>query len=61
MHPAPSARRELHDHPPGRPVRCRLPRTVDFTTAPPRDPNGELYKRLLRDAYRTGRDRAIRG
>jgi long-chain acyl-CoA synthetase len=31
----------------------KCPRTVDFTAALPRQENGKLYKRLLRDAYRT--------
>ena len=35
------------------------PRTIDFTEALPRDPNGKLYKRVLRDPYWQGRDRAI--
>lgn len=30
----------------------KVPRVVDFTSELPRHPNGKLYKRLLRDAYR---------
>src|SRR5204863_1868360 len=30
----------------------KVPRVIDFTTELPRHPNGKLYKRLLRDAYR---------
>ena len=30
------------------------PRTVDFTDALPREPNGKLYKRLLRERYWAG-------
>src|SRR5262249_51122004 len=37
----------------------KCPKTVDFTAALPRDPNGKLYKRKLRDPYWQGRDRAI--
>jgi long-chain acyl-CoA synthetase len=37
----------------------KVPKTVDFTPALPRDPNGKLYKRKLRDPYWAGRDRAI--
>jgi long-chain acyl-CoA synthetase len=37
----------------------KCPKTVDFTPALPRDPNGKLYKRRLRDPYWVGRDRAI--
>ena len=35
------------------------PRSIDFTDAMPRDPNGKLYKRTLRDPYWVGRERAI--
>jgi fatty-acyl-CoA synthase len=42
---------------------CRLqlaaykcPRSIDLVTELPRDDNGKLYKRLLRDAYWQGRD-----
>jgi long-chain acyl-CoA synthetase len=31
--------------------RFKLPRTVDFVAELPRDPNGKLYKRRLRDPY----------
>jgi long-chain acyl-CoA synthetase len=37
----------------------KIPRSIDFTVALPRDPNGKLYKRKLRDPYWEGRDRAI--
>ncbi len=37
----------------------KVPKTVDFTVALPRDPNGKLYKRKLRDPYWANRDRAI--
>ncbi|MBA2947804.1 AMP-binding enzyme [Streptomyces himalayensis] len=29
----------------------KCPRTVDFVDELPRDPNGKLYKRLLREHY----------
>ena len=32
---------------------------IEFTDAMPRDPNGKLYKRKLRDPYWVGRERAI--
>jgi long-chain acyl-CoA synthetase len=32
-------------------ARFKLPRTVDYVTELPRDPNGKLYKRRLRDPY----------
>ena len=37
----------------------KCPRTIDFTAALPRDPNGKLYKRKLRDPHWQGRERAI--
>ena len=40
-------------------ARYKCPRSIDFTTAMPRDPNGKLYKRRLRDPYWDGRDRGI--
>jgi long-chain acyl-CoA synthetase len=43
----------------GRLAKFKLPRTVDYITEMPRDPNGKLYKRKLRDPYWEGRERAI--
>ena len=40
-------------------ARYKLPRSIDFIDAMPRDPNGKLYKRTLRDPYWVGRERAI--
>jgi long-chain acyl-CoA synthetase len=37
----------------------KCPRTIDFTGAMPRDPNGKLYKRTLRDPHWVGRERRI--
>jgi long-chain acyl-CoA synthetase len=37
----------------------KCPRSIDFTEAMPRDPNGKLYKRRLRDPYWDGRDRRV--
>jgi long-chain acyl-CoA synthetase len=37
----------------------KCPKSIDFTPALPRDPNGKLYKRKLRDPYWEGRDRSI--
>jgi long-chain acyl-CoA synthetase len=40
-------------------AKYKCPRTIDFIEAMPRDPNGKLYKRKLRDPYWEGRTRAI--
>ena len=40
-------------------ARYKSPRSIDFVTSMPRDPNGKLYKRKLRDPYWEGRERAI--
>lgn len=40
-------------------ARFKLPRSIDYLEAMPRDPNGKLYKRHLRDPYWAGRDRQI--
>ena len=50
---------EILDHCGERLAKYKCPRTVDFTDAMPRDPNGKLYKRKLRDPYWEGRERAI--
>ena len=36
-----------------------MPKSIDFIAEMPRDPNGKLYKRKLRDPYWEGRERAI--
>jgi long-chain acyl-CoA synthetase len=37
----------------------KCPKSIDFVPELPRDPNGKLYKRKLRDPYWAGRERAI--
>jgi acyl-CoA synthetase (AMP-forming)/AMP-acid ligase II len=37
----------------------KCPRSVDFVDALPRDPNGKLYKRLLREGYWEGHDSLV--
>jgi long-chain acyl-CoA synthetase len=37
----------------------KCPKSIDFTGELPRDPNGKLYKRKLRDPYWAGREKAI--
>jgi long-chain acyl-CoA synthetase len=40
-------------------AKLKLPKTIDYLPELPRDPNGKLYKRRLRDPYWQDRDRAI--
>ncbi|MEQ8839889.1 MAG: acyl-CoA synthetase [Acidimicrobiales bacterium] len=40
----------------GQVAKQKLPRSIDYTTEMPRDPNGKLYKRRLKDPYWEGRD-----
>ncbi|MBI2709245.1 MAG: acyl-CoA synthetase [Actinobacteria bacterium] len=39
--------------------RFKIPKTIDYVDELPRDPNGKLYKRKLRDPYWEGHERAI--
>ena len=57
--PGPALTDELLAFLAGRVARFKLPRTIDYTAQLPRDPNGKLYKRRLRDPYWAGRERAI--
>lgn len=52
-------RRELTEFLQGRIARYKVPKSIDFVDALPRDPNGKLYKRRLRDPYWVGQSRAI--
>ena len=40
-------------------ARFKTPKSIDFIADMPRDPNGKLYKRKLRDPYWQGRERRI--
>ena len=40
-------------------AKFKLPRSIDYTDEMPRDPNGKLYKRRLRDPYWEGAERSI--
>jgi long-chain acyl-CoA synthetase len=40
-------------------AKFKTPKTIDFLPELPRDPNGKLYKRKLRDPYWANRERAI--
>ncbi len=59
VEPSDALATELLEHCDRSLARYKRPRSVDFTDAMPRDPNGKLYKRRLRDPYWTGRDRSI--
>jgi long-chain acyl-CoA synthetase len=50
---------ELLQHCAGQLAKFKLPRSIDFIEEMPRDPNGKLYKRRLRDPYWEGRQQAI--
>jgi long-chain acyl-CoA synthetase len=43
----------------GKLARFKTPKSIDFIAEMPRDPNGKLAKRKLRDPYWAGRSRAI--
>ena len=40
-------------------AKFKRPKTIDFVAELPRDPNGKLYKRKLRDPYWEGKQRQI--
>jgi long-chain acyl-CoA synthetase len=57
--PGPGLTAELLAFLDGRIAKFKLPRTIDYVAELPRDPNGKLYKRRLRDPYWADRERAI--
>jgi long-chain acyl-CoA synthetase len=46
---------ELLDYATGRLAKFKCPKSIDYIDEMPRDPNGKLYKRQLRDPYWAGR------
>ena len=52
-------RSSIMEHVHGRLAKFKWPRTLDFVEQLPREPTGKLLKRVLRDPYWEGRDRAI--
>jgi len=52
-------RQEILDFCADKLARYKTPRSIDFVAEMPRDPNGKLYKRRLRDPYWAGRERRI--
>ncbi len=57
--PGPELADELMAFASERLAKYKLPKSIDFVPELPRDPNGKLYKRKLRDPYWEGRERAI--
>jgi long-chain acyl-CoA synthetase len=57
--PGPELTASLLDFLDGRIANFKLPRTIDYVAELPRDPNGKLYKRQLRDPYWAARDKSI--
>lgn len=59
VEPSEAVRQEIYTFLKPRLAKMKTPRTIDFIDALPRDPNGKLYKRKLRDPYWEGQDRQI--
>ncbi len=57
--PGPELERELLDWCKDRLAKYKTPKKIDFIAEMPRDPNGKLYKRKLRDPHWQGRERSI--
>jgi long-chain acyl-CoA synthetase len=57
--PGPALVAAIQDFASSRLAKFKLPKSIDFIAEMPRDPNGKLYKRKLRDPYWKGRERAI--
>lgn len=52
-------RAEIMDFVADKVTKQKWPHSIDFNEELPRDPNGKLYKRKLRDPYWEGRERAV--
>ena len=50
---------EIIEYLAGRIAKMKLPRSIDYLDELPRDPNGKLYKRRLRDPYWEGKTRKV--
>jgi long-chain acyl-CoA synthetase len=57
--PTPALASEIREFLVDKLAKHKIPKTIDFVDALPRDPSGKLYKRKLRDPYWQGRDRQI--
>ena len=59
VEPGPQLEQELIAFLQERIAKYKIPKSVDFVAELPRDPNGKLYKRKLRDPYWEGKERQI--
>ncbi len=59
VEPSPGLERELEEFCRDRLAKYKLSRSIDFMREFPRQPNGKLYKRALRDPYWQGRTQRI--
>jgi long-chain acyl-CoA synthetase len=59
VEPTAELAQDLLAHCAARLPRFKVPKSVDFAEALPRDPNGKLYKRKLRDRYWSGHEGAV--
>jgi long-chain acyl-CoA synthetase len=57
VEPSPELAAEILEYCSTRLAKFKTPKSIDFTDAMPRDPNGKLYKRKLRDPYWVGREK----
>src|SRR5580704_17444686 len=57
VEPSPELAAEFLEYCSTRLAKFKTPKSIDFTDAMPRDPNGKLYKRKLRDPYWVGREK----
>jgi long-chain acyl-CoA synthetase len=57
VEPTPALAEEILGYCATRLAKFKMPKSIEFTDALPRDPNGKLYKRKLRDPYWEGREK----
>ncbi|MGH9080009.1 MAG: acyl-CoA synthetase [Acidimicrobiales bacterium] len=57
VEPTPELAEEILAYCSSRLAKFKIPKSIDFTDDMPRDPNGKLYKRKLRDPYWEGRQK----
>ena len=59
VEPGPELTEEILAHARERLAKFKVPRSIDYHAELPRDPNGKLYKRTLRNPYWADREKAI--